>query len=353
MREVATLIRRELELDSPPALFAYLGPEAIAALAEHALIDGDCVTLPEDLPIVYVLKNMRDSRLPVYFRTFEISTEKLFQLRTRRFSQMGYDIRRIHDSTVLIGGVGLIGSEVAINLAVLGIGNIIAVDNGFVDWFNVYRQTAFSRTDVYLAKVDALKRRLVDFGNIKVEAMLFDVPSWRSTDSRDELVRRIGVLDEAIARSDLIVGAFDSFSPRALLQSLCLIRKRPFLATALEPEVGQVMLYEKPEDGCYCCGLPNPQDGRWVEGGACTLASLDSQRIVGAIATKVAIEKVTGQKIHANEFRYNHRTSEIGTATHRASRLCSLCGPAGAVRSQIGDAKPLRKIAEWLFTDSR
>ncbi|MFF4036003.1 HesA/MoeB/ThiF family protein [Streptomyces sviceus] len=352
MREVAISIMRELVLNSPPALFAYLSREATAALSEKTLADGDCVTLPEDLPIAYALKTMRDSRLPIYFRTFEVSEEKLFELRTRRFDQMGYDIRRIHDSTVLIGGVGLIGSEVAVNLAVLGIGHIIAVDSGFVDWFNIYRQTAFSKTDVYLAKVDALKQRLEEFGNINVEAMAFEVPSWRSTESRDDLVERMGALDEVISRSDLIVGAFDSFSPRALLQALCLNRKRPFLAAALEPEVGHVMLYENPEDGCYCCGLPDPRDGGWVEGGACTLASLDSQRIVGAIATKVAIERVTGVQPDANEFRYDRRSSEVVTATHKASRLCSLCGSAGAVRPQVGNGNPLQKIADWLFSNT-
>jgi sulfur carrier protein ThiS adenylyltransferase len=338
----------QLRLTSPPVLYAYLHDEALTELSARAFITEDeGVVLPDDLPISYVIQKMRDSRLPVYFQTLDISDAKLFELRTQRFRQMGYDIARLQKSTVLIGGVGLLGTEIATNLATVGVGHIVAVDNGSVDWLNIYRQTMFSRQDVYLPKTDVLKKHLEDMGGVRVEAIALEVPSWTSSLSSSRIREHINKLDNALSSCDLVVGTFDRFSPRALLQSLCLVRHRPFLTAALEPALGQIVLFDGRKDGCYCCGMPNPQEGRWYDGGACTLATLESQRIVGALATKLAISKLEGKDNPHNELIYHVQSATVDSHSRSGTPRCSLCGPTGLAREDPEDAIP--RIIDWLY----
>jgi len=114
--------------------------------------------------------------------------------------------------------------------------------------------------------------------------------------------------------------------------------------------LGQINLFEEQrQTGCYCCGLPDPRRGRWYDGGACTLATLESQRIVAAMATKLAIDRLDGKASSVNEITYNVRTMAIETHRRSGSPQCSLCGPSGAAKAYQGDIATT--IVDWLFKE--
>ena len=68
--------------------------------------------------------------------------------------------QRLLDATVLVLGVGGLGSSVADLLARAGVGTLVLVDHDVVDEANLPRQQLYSMRDVGRAKVDAASERL-------------------------------------------------------------------------------------------------------------------------------------------------------------------------------------------------
>jgi molybdopterin/thiamine biosynthesis adenylyltransferase/proteasome lid subunit RPN8/RPN11 len=346
VQQIAGLVAAKNELTTPPTLFTYFQREKAEQFASRALVQGEEIVLPDNLTLAEIKDALKDPRLPIYYRTVEIDSETLFKLRTLRFRQQGYAVDELRKAKVLIGGVGLLGSEIALNLAILGVGSITVIDNGIVDWYNIYRQGLFDRCDVYKRKVDVVKERLEDMGIIEVRPLFIEVPCWGSSLSHSEMLSNLRVLDQAIVQADIVVGAFDRFSPRAVMQAICLARERPFVVAALDGRMGRVVLYDKADDGCYCCGSPDPRQGRWYDGGVCTLASLESQRIVASFATKLIVERLQGKSVPYNRIDFYAAGLHIELHKVRRSESCSLCSRRGAnARSFIGD-----NLAEAVIT---
>lgn len=66
----------------------------------------------------------------------------------------------IQNSTVLIVGLGAVGTWVACNLVQSGVQNMILMDGDVVDESNLHRQFGYSDTDIGRKKADALETRL-------------------------------------------------------------------------------------------------------------------------------------------------------------------------------------------------
>lgn len=69
----------------------------------------------------------------------------------------------IRNSSVLIVGLGAVGSWVACNLAQSGVGKIILMDPDTVDATNLHRQFGYRENDIGLLKTDALERKLREY----------------------------------------------------------------------------------------------------------------------------------------------------------------------------------------------
>lgn len=69
-------------------------------------------------------------------------------------------MKRIIDSSVLIIGLGGVGSSLAMNLAALGVQKLYGVDFDKVDLSNLNRQLLYSEADVGSLKTEAAKKRL-------------------------------------------------------------------------------------------------------------------------------------------------------------------------------------------------
>lgn len=71
----------------------------------------------------------------------------------------------ITGATVLIVGLGAVGTWTAANLAQCGVGKIILMDGDTVDVTNLHRQYGFCSADIGKKKVDVLARRLAEFNS--------------------------------------------------------------------------------------------------------------------------------------------------------------------------------------------
>jgi len=80
--------------------------------------------------------------------------------------------KRIRNSTVLIIGLGAVGSWVACNLVQSGVQNIILMDADVVEVSNLHRQFGYDEGMLGMRKVDALEQRLKEYNlAVNVEKM--------------------------------------------------------------------------------------------------------------------------------------------------------------------------------------
>jgi len=106
---------------------------------------------------------------------------------------------RLHQSTLLIAGLGGLGSVVAEQLVRLGIGTLYLVDNGTIDLPDLNRQILYQHSDIGQLKCEITAKRLSKLG-------LFTrlIPVFETIDDHftlpDRLIGIVDCLDNMSAR---------------------------------------------------------------------------------------------------------------------------------------------------------
>lgn len=112
-------------------------------------------------------------------------------------------VERLAASKVLVVGVGGVGSWCAEALVRTGIGNIVLMDDDFVEMSNINRQCQATEYSVGKSKAEAMRERLLSINNE------CDVRVWHERFTEDG--------DERLAGFDLVVDAIDSVRSKAAL----------------------------------------------------------------------------------------------------------------------------------------
>lgn len=103
-------------------------------------------------------------------------------------------VRKLHDSTVLVAGVGGVGSYAAEALARTGIGHLILVDKDNVELSNLNRQIMADHSTVNIPKVRAMRERIHSFAP---ECEVTEMEVFLSADNMD-IVKEAGFVIDAI-----------------------------------------------------------------------------------------------------------------------------------------------------------
>jgi molybdopterin/thiamine biosynthesis adenylyltransferase len=346
--ELAGVIREKTQ-KKHLLLFTYFRTEAAEKLASRTLVEKDQVFLPDDMTITEVKESLRDPILPIYFRSADLDKELVFKFRTDRFQRVGYNVSLLKTKTVLLGGVGLLGNEVASNLAILGVGQFILIDYGDVDWFNIYRQPLFTVDDVFSKKVTAVEETLLRMGGIGVTPLVMEVPCLATDPSKKTFQESITKLRRHVEESDVIVGAFDIFSARGVLQILSRLAKKPYVSLSLDAWIGEAAIYEPDINNCYCCGH---KPGTFADGGACTLATLPAQKIIGSIGSELVVKRLMGRNMEENSFTLYAKDLDLEKAKRKGSAKCVVCGETSDLKPQMSDAEISNWIFDWMFASN-
>lgn len=149
---------------------------------------------------------------------------------------------KILSSTVLIIGLGGLGSPVAMYLASAGVGKLILCDDDKVDLSNLQRQIAHHTSDIGLPKTQSAKKTVLEL-NPEI-----------SVDTVDKRLNR-NELSEYILSSDVVVDASDNFETRFLLNEVCVQLKKPLVSGAAIRMEGQISVFnnKSPHEPCYRC----------------------------------------------------------------------------------------------------
>lgn len=155
---------------------------------------------------------------------------------------------RLKQSTVLIVGLGGLGSPVSLYLAAAGIGNMILADDDQLHLTNLQRQILFKTADIKRAKAELAKEQLQALNpeiNYTIERQRL------TTDNLTGLIKRV----------DLVLDCSDNMATRHAVNAACITHQVPLVSGSAVSFSGQLLVLTPPfEQGCYACLYPEQQE---------------------------------------------------------------------------------------------
>ena len=179
-------------------------------------------------------------------------------------------------ATVLIVGLGGLGSAAAMYLASAGVGTLILADGDAVELSNLQRQPVHSELGLGMNKAQSAANHLRAINSrINIQVLSQDL-------IEAEVPNRVrGV--------DAVVDASDNYPIRFALNRSCIAAKVPLISAAAVRNEGQLSVFHPATGGpCYRCLYP-------VEGQATALNCRDSgvlAPVVGVLGSLQAMETI-------------------------------------------------------------
>lgn len=231
---------------------------------------------------------------------------------------------RLRTSSVLVVGLGGLGSPVAMYLAAAGVGRLLLADFDAVDLSNLQRQIIHTTDRIGMTKVDSAIATLralnpgVDLIPVK--------PSLTETS-----------LPSLVGQADLVVDGSDNFQTRFAVNAACIKAGVPLVSGAAIRLEGQVACFSGQVGGpCYRCLYPD--DGSIDE--TCTANGILAPvvGIIGSIQATEAIKILTGlgTPLLGRLLLLDAASMEWRSIRLPADPQCPVCSPAPTP----GDSRP-------------
>ena len=223
--------------------------------------------------------------------------------------------QKIIDSTMLIIGMGGLGSPTALYLAAAGVGHIVIADFDQVELSNLQRQIIHNTSDIGDDKVNSAKAKLLELNpNITVTV----ANEIMHSDNLAFLIKDV----------DIVLDGTDNFESRFEINKACVECHKPLISAAVIRFEGQISVFKGYEVGqpCYQCLYSEQGDGResCVENGV--LAPVAG--LVGTIQALQAIkvlldlgEQLCGELLLIDGLDLSFRKVKIAKDSE-----CSICG---------------------------
>ena len=253
----------------------------------------------------------------------EIDSDKLLARydRQMRFAPIGTDGQnKLRNASVLIVGLGALGSTSAETLARAGVGFLRIVDRDFLELNNLQRQSLYTEADVAsgLPKAIAAADRLRQINSsIIIEPIVADVSSANITSLCDSI--------------QLIVDGTDNFETRFLINDVAIARGLPWVYGGCLGCDGQTMTIVPGQSACLRCLMPEGPPN------ASELPTCDTAGVLAPIINVIAsIQSLEALKILSGNptaicdklqvfSLWDNRVRQIGVGQLRASSNCLAC----------------------------
>lgn len=173
-------------------------------------------------------------------------SERKFYARQLQLHEVGdRGQSQLKQSSVLVIGVGGLGSPLALYLAAAGVGRIGLVEDDLLDATNLQRQIIYEYAQIGQAKIECAVKRLKalnPFIDIVAHSARFDSDHSRNL----------------IEQYDIIADCSDNFDTRYLVNRVCLHAGRTVVSAAVRGLEGQVAVFNQGGSACYECLYPRP-----------------------------------------------------------------------------------------------
>ena len=228
---------------------------------------------------------------------------------------------KINDATVLVVGLGGLGSAVTMYLAGSGIGHLVLNDFDEVDLSNLQRQIVHTSESVGESKVESAKSTL---SSLNPEIKLTGI------DGKMSLMQ----IYEEVERADVVVDATDNFEIRFALNEASVATRTPLVSGAAIRMDGQLAVYrpDLQDSPCFRC-LYAPEDEpvercseTGVLGSVCgTIGSLQTTEVLKIIAD-------VGVSTHGRLILYDASRQEWQEVRIPKNADCPVCGSASSIQ---------------------
>ena len=222
--------------------------------------------------------------------------------------------QKLLDSTILIVGMGGLGSPIAMYLAAAGVGHLIIADFDDVELSNLQRQIIHTTSDIGKAKADSALETLQQIN-----------PEITVTRFKQQL--NDGNLQELVPQVDVVVDGCDNFATRFAVNHACVEHQKPLVSGAAIRFEGQVSVF--PNNGkdlpCYQCLYKDEGEEEQTCSENGVLAPL-----VGMIGSIQAIEAIKvllniGEPLVGKLMLIDALSMEIRTLKLKKDPACSVC----------------------------
>ena len=222
---------------------------------------------------------------------------------------------KLADATVLLVGLGGLGSAVSIYLTAAGVGHLILVDYDKVDLSNLQRQIVHATSDIGRLKVESARDRLLAL-NPDVQLTVID-----------NALEIDGFIENANL-SDVIIDATDNFKARFMINEASVATLTPLVSGAAIRFEAQISVFDPrdSESPCYRClyGEDNQVDE------TCTMNGVLSPLlgIVGSIQATEAMKLIMGlgKTLQGELLLIDVKTMDLHKAKLRKDPECPVCG---------------------------
>lgn len=220
-------------------------------------------------------------------------------------------MEKLRHSTVLVAGVGGLGGAAATYLAAAGIGRLILLHDGVVEWSDLNRQTLMGWDGVGRSRVQQAKTTL---------QRLYPTVQLDTIDGKVIDI----AMDAWIDQVDMVLDARYDLDERYVLNRLCVEHNVPMIEAAMNGWELYVMAVVPHAGPCLRClfidGMPWQGKGFPVLGTVCATA--------GTLAANETIKHLSGLVSHTVTPLYWFDLLTMQQRTIQVQRLgyCPVCG---------------------------
>jgi adenylyltransferase/sulfurtransferase len=227
---------------------------------------------------------------------------------------------KLRHSSVLIVGLGGLGSPAALYLAAAGVSRIGLLDDQRVELSNLQRQVLYQDSDQGRLKAEAARDRLLALDPGLQLDVLAD--SFRPENAASYL-----------GAYDVTVDGTDAFETKFLLNDAAVILKRPLVHGAVLQWGGQVLTV-LPGSPCLRCLFREPPDPGSVP--SCEEAGIMGAT-TGLIGSLQAVEALkillsVGDPLTGRIFQHDGLRAENRTTTFSRDPECPVCSSRARIR---------------------
>lgn len=153
-----------------------------------------------------------------------------------------WELERIRKMRALVVGAGALGNEVAKNLAMMGVRQIVIIDRDTVEVANLSRSVFFREADHGRPKAEVIRERLHELNpDVDVVALNGDIGE------------AIGL--GLVRRMDVVFSCLDNRLARRAVNRMCQKLAKPWVDGSMENLLGDVTVFVPDEGACYECNL--------------------------------------------------------------------------------------------------
>ncbi|MEM2094998.1 MAG: ThiF family adenylyltransferase [Candidatus Caldarchaeum sp.] len=157
----------------------------------------------------------------------------------RQLMLEGWDQRRLASARVLVAGVGALGCEAAKNLALMGVGELLLVDNDVVELSNLSRQMLYVDEDIGKPKAELAEQRVRRMNPlVHVVGMHKDVRN---------------IAEDVFSEFDVLVSCVDNWPTRRWINSMAVELGKPLVDLATDGYYGNVQTIIPRQTACIEC----------------------------------------------------------------------------------------------------